>query len=448
MPKYVKSYNLNKTGQDAENKKLFNPDSNLFKADVKKKLDHRSIIFIVCTIGLAWHLIVTTSIYLSYELVTLTSTQLESVITPPLLNVCIRLEDFHPYFPKNCTRKVLVSGRKVNCVIEQYSLQMLMNNYSGAMIENTYFYNYDDYRIDNFASSSYYDMFPGFLLEYYFLKSKCIQIPTLLNVRNGKVIYDTIIGNRSNDINFSLDKKHLESQDMEEIFLLDTFLGVQHSIGHGKWIDVAIFLTDSTNRVPHHRDQTYLHNFYDSSKTADDVSKISYYEVVTRYMTYPYGHDCYDNSNKVINETFESRGDCIEKCTNEGLLKKYGSVGRVMSTTEYDTYIPFNAPTYDEHIDRMCNSKCKVHCLTKQYFPIQLLLWNHFRHDKLRIQLLYMYPQTSVMFAAKFDLLSYFIFIGGICGIWVGLDLFSCATYFILCLNKLHTKMIRNGSKM
>lgn len=389
------------------------------KSKRKSKKITKLLILFLCTIGLIYHLTITTIEYLSYEMITLTTIELPDFIEPPAISLCLELMDFKQ-LPTNCTREEFDS--KNRCSLNYYSLNELMNQYSGNLTSELQFINHEKGKHNKFYDKDdvHNQYYQSRTLTYYHSGFKCIRIPSGMFINHTSINQDTIIERRRLE-HYSKDKFVLE-------FTIDVQSSLNFTISSSNpgWACVTLFFHES-DKIVHKYDQPSVWYFWQPT-VEPNVAQLNYYQITTKYLKYPFSHNCYDYS---VDSKLESKGDCIEKCTKDGIIKKYGKVGRVTSTYEYDNYFPHDGPTFDEDIDKYCVKKCPLHCNTIIYNPILALLWTSHVKEIFRIQLSPTYPTTYVTYIAKFDMLSYLIYIGGIFGIWVGMSVFTSTSFLI-----------------
>ena len=363
----------------------------------------KCLFVLICSAGLLYHLNVITNEYLSYQMVTSTSVLSRDIVEPPAISICVELEDFRAYFPDNCSL-----GDQNICPLENYSLHDVMNKYSGSLSENLYFFNYEsnDFFDENVDQNI---LLQNQTLQYYFDRHKCIRINCSLN---------NIVSDKTSDIN----GPGLET-DWRQDFLLHVYIWFKGAFKnkHRKdWANFRIMLHEP-KKIAHNRDApVVLYYWYPDNEP--NTAKLNYYQVTTKYLKKPFAHACYDYAK---DGNMESRGDCQEKCLRDGILRKYGKVGRCLSTTVYDDTIPYDAPYRDEEIDKECIKKCRLDCNTMQYTPLHVLSARFKYRNSFEVQLLSIYPETFIKFSPQFDLLSYLIYSGGTVGMWIGLSLFS-----------------------
>ena len=387
----------------------------------KSKKITKLLILLLCTIGLIYHLIITTIEYLSYEMVTLTTIELPDFIEPPAISLCLDLMDFRQ-LPINCTREEFDSSNR--CSLNYYSLNELMNQYSGNLTSELQFTNYEKGKHNKFYGKDdvHNQYHQSRTLTYYHSGFKCVRIPSGIFINHTNINQDMII-----------ERRILEHYSKEKFFLEFT-IDVQSSLNLSSsssnttndWVYVTLFLHEY-KKIGHKYDQSFVRYFWQPF-VEPNVARLNYHQITTKYLKYPFSHNCYDYS---VNSKLESKGDCIEKCTKDGIIKKYGKVGRVTSTYEYDNYVPHNGSTFDEDIDKYCVNKCPLDCNTIMYNPILAFLWTSSVKKIFRVQLSPTYPITYVTYIAKFHLLSYLIYMGGIFGIWVGMSVFTSTSFVI-----------------
>ena len=339
--------------------------------------------------------------------------------------------------PKNCSKMRVRNGAK--CDINNYSLNDLMNVYSGNLSNELYFWNYEkeDFYNSHDETNNYYRKKT---LQYYFSSHKCVRIP----IWAGKeLLLNYTQRNRTrkeNDIGLNTITRQAFESNLEDLFLLEYFLDVKHSLNKTNYacLFVTIFFHEH-DTIGHNHDSPFARYWWDPG-AEPNVARLHYQQITTNYLKYPFKHNCikYDK-----NSTYGSKGDCVEACTKKEIFKKYGKVGRVQSTVVYDDIVPKDAPFKDEESNMKCNQICHLDCNTVQYNPKLAFLWSHNnRKHVFRVQLLSGYPQTFISFSAKFDMLSYFIFVGGIFGMWMGLDLFTSTSNCIQYLCKIGKKAL------
>lgn len=373
-------------------------------------------------------------------MVTVTTIKSPDTIFPPAISMCIRMYNFNQLPKDKCSR----TSHKIYpyCTANDYPLNDLINKYSGNLAEHLQFY---DLEQDNFAdkNDTMNRHFQEQTLQYYFSGHKCIRIPTSIGI--------DIMMNRTHDTSRTqYDRRTLE-HNLDDIlliqFTLDIVSSIETDLVSNSSINIAIFFHEHS-KLGHNRDSPIGRYYWEpvipGRKGEPNVARMNYHQVTTKYMRHPYEHGCidYNDSSSSSSKIFESKGDCQEKCTRDGILEKYGNVGRVVSTTIFDDSVPYDAPTFNQDIDFNCMKKCRVDCNTIQYNPMLGFLWtNYARPHVFRVQLLSSYPETFITFSAKFDILSYLIFMGGIFGMWVGLDLLTTTSAAINYLTKIFKKL-------
>lgn len=86
---------------------------------------------------------------------------------------------------------------------------------------------------------------------------------------------------------------------------------------------------------------------------------------------------------------------------------------------------------FEDDIDKECHSHCTVDCNTNHFSTIVLHKWLYnqtykygleMTRDYFMLQMSSNHPITSVQYTSKFDLVSYLIYVGGIIGMWIGID--------------------------
>lgn len=365
-------------------------------------------------------------------MVTSTSVLSPDIVEPPAISMCIELDEFRAYLPENCS----VRERNI-CPTENYSLQDIMKKYSGDLSQNIYFYSYE--LNEFFGNNSVRNTFlQNQTLQYYFDRHKCIRIPCLLNEKRS---YNETHSSLISDNMSYIARRSLE-YNLRQTYLLDTHLNITATLQNKqrrRWIDIYIMLHEF-NKIAHDKDASVVKYYWNPDREPNSA-KLIYYQVTTKYLKKPFAHACYDYAK---DENMESRGDCQEKCLRDGILRKYGKVGRCLSTTVYDNTIPYDAPYQEEEIDKECVKKCPIDCKTIKYAPVVALI-SFFKYaDSFQIQLLSLFPQTFVTYSPQFDLLSYLIYSGGTIGMWIGLSLFSTVSsitdYFIALYRKMVSK--------
>ena len=357
-------------------------------------------------------------------MVTSTSIKSPDVIKPPAISMCLQMDEFEN-IPKNCTKMYVNVFGERRCILEEYSLKDLMTKYSGNLSDELYFWDYDkDFYEQNATANKY---FRSKTLQYYYSGHKCVHIPSSIGIEliryHTNHPYNQL--SRSHGYSDNIERRTLE-HNLDDIYLLDFFLNIRNTRLIGRLVHLTIFFTEP-EKIGHNRDSAFERYFWEPA-IEPNVARLNYHQITTKYLKYPFDHDCYEYAK---DDSLESKGDCQEKCTKNGTFKKYGRVGRVMSTYTYDDAIPYDAPIIDHEVDSSCIRKCRVDCKTIQYYPVLDFLWFHYRKSVFRIQLLSACPQTFISFSAKFDMLSYLVFVGGIFGMWIGFDLFSSTSSFI-----------------
>lgn len=378
--------------------------------------------FMICCIGLLYHLYVITEQYLAYEMVTSTYVKSPDIIIPPAITICMRLKDFIGHLPQNCTKNELNE-----CVLEKYSLHDLMKKYSGNLTENMYFFNFDiDHFYDGNEDINVY--LRSKTLQYYFDEHKCVRIKCLLKENlNLNVRYNQKISDNVNTI-----ERRLLENSLRQLYLIDTYLWIKGALNDkypkypSKLIEIKILLHEQ-DTIAHNRDASSI-TYVTEPYARKPAARLIYNQVATEYLKYPFAHACY---NYKKDEKFESRGDCREKCMRDGILRKYGKSGRCLSTSDFDKTVPDIGNCEDDQIDTGCTTKCPLDCNTIQYTPMVAFRFAYKYSNTIRIQLSSIYPQTFVNFSPNFNIVSYLVYAGGIFGIWIGLDIFSSVSFLL-----------------
>lgn len=392
---------------------------------------------LICILGLSYHLVITTIEYFKYDMVTMTTIYSPDVFEPPAISMCISLKDFNQ-LPKNETESI-------KHIINKYSLDQLMNEYSGDLTNELQFYDSDDNYFNFYNKSEPENIyFQRKCLQYFYSNNKCIRVPTSIGL-------DIILNRTFTKSTEKYDRRLLE-HNLDDILLIDFMLDIASSTNTSmetvNSIFVRIFFHEQS-KIGHNRDSPFVRYYWEptigNSKGEPNVARMNYHQINTIYMKYPFKHNCidYDHSSVSDISNIESRGDCQEKCYAIGIYKKYGKIGRVLSTAIFDKYVPYDSPIFDSDIDSQCMKLCRVGCKTVQYNPMLGFLWTHYyRPHVFRIQLLSSYPQTFISFSEKFDILSYLIYMGGIFGMWVGLDLLKTTSTVVDYITKIFEKFM------
>lgn len=119
-------------------------------------------------------------------------------------------------------------------------------------------------------------------------------------------------------------------------YLIDFRIDINDTIRNTfqeKWESAKLtVLIHQANKIPHSRDAPFVKYFWQPEKEPN-VVQLLYNQITTHYLKSPFESNCYDY---VLDDKLASRGDCREKCIKDGILKKYGKVGRCQATTIYD----------------------------------------------------------------------------------------------------------------
>ena len=378
--------------------------------------------FMICCIGLLYHLYAITEEYLAYNMVTSTYVKSPDIIIPPAITICMRLKDFIGHLPQNCAKNEFNE-----CVLEKYSLHDLMNKYSGNLTENMYFFNFDiDHFYDGNEDINIY--LRSKTLQYYFDEHKCVRVKCLLKENlNLNVTYNQKISDNVNTI-----ERRLLENNLRQLYLIDTYLWIKGALDDkypkypNKLIEVKIILHEQ-DKIAHNRDASSI-TYVTEPHVRKPAARLIYNQVTTEYLKYPFAHACY---NYTKDEKFESRGDCREKCMRDGILRKYGRSERCLSTTDFDKMVPDIGNCEDDQIDTECTIKCPLDCNTIQYTPMITFRFSYRYLNTIRIQLSSIYPQIFVNFSPNFNIVSYLVYAGGILGMWIGLDVFSSVSFLL-----------------
>lgn len=384
------------------------------------------IVIAICSIGLLYHLVMTTVEYFSYEMVTSTSISSPEEIIPPAMSFCLYIRAFDQL---DAFKEVKCNGdyysRNQSC-LNRVSLNSLMNNHTRNISYGIDFFEFGAYK--KISDKSEY--FRRKTFHYYSAKYKCLVIPGTIG---SEMINDYFYkDNIPKGVNINTIKRQILENNFDDPYILDYKVNMEKVTNTtNTWLFVTLFFHDA-KMIGHNRDYHFVRYFWDK-KAEPNVARLNYQQITTKYLKYPFQHKCHDYSK---DGNIESKGHCHELCTHDGLLNKHGSVGRVVSTTVFDDNIPYDSPSFDTKIDLECTLKCRLDCKSVTYTPILDFLWkNAVNYNSFRVQWISSYPQTFISFSAKLDLLEYFIFTGGIFGMWLGLDVLIFASSTFDCVN-------------
>lgn len=420
----------------------------------------RVLPIIACTLGLVSHAYIVTKEYLAYEMVTSTSVSLRDVFVPPAISICIPFTCMPTYLPLYC-KVIKYEGVPEFCDLNMVPLDELMFKHSPDLSETLNFW-------DNIVFWWYMetDVFENearkqMTSQYFYDDHKCIKIPTSTvfpiltaddksDIKNSTYRY--MLGKSIPDMRFVpkyVERRKIEDR-LQEIFLTDLKLNIKR-ITNGTfhinrpYAPMSVIMHDK-NMYPHRSDNPSVLYEWNSDKEANAI-KFLYNQINTIYLEYPFEHKC-KNYNSYTNPRIESRGDCIEQCSYAKLYDRYrGNVSeRLMTQHSIFSNRTTGGAWNNDDIDKECHGHCTVDCDTNYFSSIVLHKWLYnqtidrypdvrypeveLTRDYLRLQMASYHPITKVQYTVKFDLISYLIFVGGIIGMWVGIDFLYIGTGF------------------
>lgn len=370
--------------------------------------------FLICSSCLITHLTFTIQRYVKYNIYSDVSISIPDTITPPGLSICFELVDLLIEESDECADTltagiVMEDYDDCDTWLDQFPLDLVMNNMTYDLIDrivsiespsNVINAHYDGNN-ETRHELSYRN---HHVSEFYKNFKKCIRIVVPIN---GTVTIGQVTKWKSG----------LKTLLEVAINLTDLAFDQNRTFGFGT-------LIHERSKYPRVYDAHEQVIQYSKEDQADNEFQFVYTQITTRYLTHPYGDNCYDYSQ---NSSVESQGQCLEKCTDRVTFERYKVRNRESVTTVYDSDpIRATETVFKRDVDESCMVYCRVDCITHFYDPTFVTKFDDGHHFKIQVDAVK--PKTTIIHQPSFSLGDFVIYVAGSCGLWLGTSFYVTVT--------------------
>lgn len=382
----------------------------------KRNISIKLLWFLICFSCLIIHLTFTIQRYLKYDIYSDVSISIPDTITPPGLSICFELVDLLIEEPEECadtlTAGIMIEDYdKCDTWLDQFPFDRVMNNMTYDLIsriesiESPSKVNHTHYDGNNYNGKRYGLSYRNHhVSEFYKDFKKCIRIVVPIN---GTVTIGQVTRWKSG----------LKTLLEVAINLNDLAFDQNRTFGFGT-------LIHERSKYPRVYDAHEQVIQYSKDDQADNEFQFVYTQITTQYLRNPYGDRCYDYSE---NESVESQGECLEKCTDKLTFERYRVRNRESVTTVYDSN-PIGAigTVFKSDVDESCMVYCRVDCTTHFYDPTFVTKFDDGNHFKIQVDAVK--PKTTINHEPSFSLGDFVIYVAGSFGLWLGTSFYVTVT--------------------
>ena len=353
----------------------------------------KTIWLLVCILGMVVQNVFVTIEYFRYAATTEVNLEIEEEFSPPDFSICFYLRELLD----PCENSIQDDCLDQSFV--KYPLRDIMTKYTLNVTSTLEKVAYYDQEMDDFKHYNGSDM-SDFLDEFYDDDQKCLRV--------------------SHKENRSIQSSRL-SRLSKDAFRYLMIYGKNESRNSfkGKVMGNLFHAEDTFPRGFHIEMYTSVFHNYSSLK------EFTYRKNQFSYLPPPYSSGC-----RKYEGSLESREHCIERCIKGKVTKR----GQNMAIKEL-TYTPnewsddlriqvgFNQEKLFSFYDS-CYRRCPIGCQTLYYEP-ELIFKSDHENFGFMFAVALKKLTRQLTFSAKFDGLSYVIYIASVCSLWLGFVIFD-----------------------
>ncbi|XP_074596824.1 uncharacterized protein LOC141851916 [Brevipalpus obovatus] len=168
------------------------------------------------------------------------------------------------------------------------------------------------------------------------------------------------------------------------------------------------------------------------------ASGITYHKTTRQSLPHPYRSNCSDYSGS----KFRSRQDCLQKCSVDRFIKRFGYYPRYAVVRHFDHYrLLYHSSVREKYqsfileLSKRCNHFCgNEECISQEYRLTQM--YNPKQKNFLgKTVIIHIYPPTQpdslVQTVPRLTFQYYFASVGGTIGLWLGMSFYSLFTQML-----------------
>ena len=363
----------------------------------------KRIWLLICILGMVIQNVFVTIEYFKYTTTTEVIMEIEEEFYPPAFTVCFPIKDL--VMVNELPKGHGCRNSSIGCNIRSFSgfpLKDIMTKYSLNFTSTVQKIAFDSGDM-NGMTEYYSQNMSKFLVEFYADGRKCLRVS---------------LGN----INRKLSTSRISSLSKDSFL----YLLIYGKEGFKRYFEGHIVgnLFHPSNTFPR---GFHIEMYTEVFRNYSNMKEFTYLKSRFNYLHPPFFSMCFDYYKSRI----ESREDCIEQCIKKRLEEPNLALRQLTylekewtSKAGLKLEIDFNQTRLFELYDT-CHKECPLGCHTLYYEPI-LIFKRQVKSDLSYIfAISLMKLARELTFSAKFDILSYVIYIASVCSLWLGFVIFD-----------------------